>query len=143
MGGFWQRTWALIWDRRPVDIRETSETLAQERGARLLAQNLSPLQRQQLARHKYFDVIGGNSGARYRIHAGRTMNVAQLSESGESVWLLCFEPRGRLPLGDVMLAQKIALELFEAEALRRANVSPTWMVGLEHRRRNRYMSRLR
>ena len=29
-----------------------------------------------------------------------------------------FEPRRKLPVGNVMLAQKIALELFEAESLR-------------------------
>jgi hypothetical protein len=40
--------------------------------------------------------------------------------------MLCFEPQGQLPVGDVMLAQKIALELFESKALRVANASPTW-----------------
>ena len=34
---------------------------------------------------------------------------------------LCFMPKGRLPIGDIMLAQKIALELFESEAVAKAN----------------------
>jgi hypothetical protein len=37
--------------------------------------------------------------------------------------MLCFEPQGQLPVGDVMLAQKVALELFESKALRVANAS--------------------
>jgi len=45
------------------------------------------------------------------------LNVAQLNASGGCVRLLCFEPQGHWPLGDVMLAQKVALELFEAEAI--------------------------
>jgi hypothetical protein len=39
------------------------------------------------------------------------------------VRLLCFEPQGALPVGDVMLAQKVALELFEWETLAVANKS--------------------
>jgi hypothetical protein len=33
----------------------------------------------------------------------------------------CFYPEGRLSKGDVMLAQKVALETFEGEALKIAN----------------------
>ena len=97
----------------------------------LLVRNLSPAQRQQFARHEYFDVIGGDTGRRYRIRVGRTLNVAQLNASGGCVGMLCFEPQGQLPVGDVMLAQKIALELFESKALRVANASPMWELGRE------------
>jgi len=97
----------------------------------LLVRNLSPAQRQQFARHDYFDVIGGDTGRRHRIRVGRTLNVAQLNASGGCVRMLCFEPQGQLPVGDVMLAQKIALELFESKALRVANASPTWELGRE------------
>ena len=113
------------------------------RGLRLLVSNLSPMQRQQFARHNYFDVIGGDTGRRYRIYDGRTLNIAQLNESGGRDRLLCFEPEGTLPVGDVMLAQKIALELFEAEAISVANASPAWVIGLEHRWPNRYSGRHR
>jgi MOSC domain-containing protein YiiM len=39
---------------------------------------------------------------------------------------LCFMPEGHLAVGDVMLAQKFALELFESEALLVANRTPVW-----------------
>jgi hypothetical protein len=113
------------------------------RSLRLLVNNLSPVQRQQLARHNYFDVIGGDTGTRYRIHDGRTLNIAQLNESGGCERLLCFEPEGALPVGDVRLAQKVALELFEAEAIKAANASPAWVIGPEHRRANSYVWRHR
>ena len=113
------------------------------RGLRLLVSNLSPLQRQQFAGHDYPHVIGGDTGTRYRIHDGRTLNIAQLNESGGRERLLCFEPEGTLPVGDAMLAQKIALELFEAEAIRVANASPPWVIGREYRWPNRYVGRHR
>jgi hypothetical protein len=34
---------------------------------------------------------------------------------------LCFMPEGRLGVGDILLAQKLALELFEDEAVKAAN----------------------
>ena len=35
--------------------------------------------------------------------------------------VLCFAPEGGLVVGDVMLAQKLALELFESDTLKVAN----------------------
>ena len=49
------------------------------------------------------------------------MKVQLLDSSGRWVSSLCFTPRGQLPVGDVMLAQAIALQLFEYEALAVAN----------------------
>ena len=46
------------------------------------------------------------------------MNVELLGDTGGRVRLLCFMPEGCRWVGDVMLAQKIALELFETEALK-------------------------
>ena len=99
---------------------------AHERGIEFLTQNLSPAQRQQYERHAYFDVIGGETGKRYRIHHGYQMNVEQLDQDGRRARLLCFMPRGGLPVGDIMLAQKIALELFESETISVANGSLAW-----------------
>jgi hypothetical protein len=92
----------------------------------LLTRNLSLAQRKQYAMHGYFDVIGGDTGKRYRIRHGTLMNIEQLDQNNRRVQLLCFTPRGRLPVGDIMLAQKIALELFETDVLRVANRSPAW-----------------
>ena len=38
----------------------------------------------------------------------------------------CFGPQGNLAVGDVMLAQKIALETIEVEALAKANRNRTF-----------------
>jgi hypothetical protein len=101
-------------------------THPRERGLQLLTSNLSPAQRKQYSEFGYFDVIGGDTGKRYRIRHGCLMNVEQLDQNGRRVQLLCFTPRGRLPVGDIMLAQKIVLELFETDVLRVANRSPAW-----------------
>lgn len=108
--GFGSRT--LLDDRR-------SE--AHARGMRLLRENLTPTQRQQYDRYGYFEVVGGKTGKRYRIRHGRSMNIDQLDRNGRRVCGWCFFPEGNLVTGDVMLAQKTALELFEVEALKIAN----------------------
>jgi hypothetical protein len=94
---------------------------AQERGLRLLKDNLSAAQRIQYEAHRYFDVVGGSTGRRYRIRHGRQMNIDQLDRTGRRICGWCFYPQGGLVAGDVMLAQKTALEAFESEALRIAN----------------------
>ena len=91
------------------------------RGLRLLQENLSPAQREQHGRFGYFDVVGGNTGKRYRIKDGFQLNVALLDNRGRTKAVLCFAPEGNLPAGDVMLAQKLALELFEIDTLKIAN----------------------
>jgi hypothetical protein len=100
---------------------DEGSTAAHERGIRLLKENLSPAQRQQYDKHAYFEVTGGKTGKRYRIRYGRSMNIDQLDKNGRRVCGWCFFPHGNLVTGDVMLAQKLALELFESEALKVAN----------------------
>ena len=51
------------------------------------------------------------------------MNVHELDSVGNRVCEWCFLPEGKLAAGDVMLAQKIALEKFESQALAVANRS--------------------
>jgi hypothetical protein len=94
---------------------------AQERGLQLLKENLTTAQRRQYDKYGYFDVSGGKTGKRYRIRHGRQMNIEQLDRNGRRVCGWCFFPQGSLVSGDVMLAQKAALELFEADTLRIAN----------------------
>jgi hypothetical protein len=93
----------------------------ESRALALLKQNLSSSQREQFDGHRFFDVIGGTTGTRYRIHQAYQMNVEELSAGGKRARLLCFAPQGRLPICDVLLAQKIALECFELDALAVAN----------------------
>jgi hypothetical protein len=97
---------------------------AHARGMRLLKQNLSRFQRDQYERCGYFEVVGGATGRNYRIRNGSQMNVELLDRKGRPVRLLCFVPEGELVVGDVMLAQKLALELFEMDTLKVANKFP-------------------
>jgi hypothetical protein len=94
---------------------------SQERAIQLLKQNLSPAQREHYEKLNHFDITGGDTGRVYRIRHGVQMNVEQLDQAGRPIRMLCFMPRGYLAVGDVMLAQKLALELFEKEALKIAN----------------------
>ena len=84
---------------------------------------VSPGQRAQFAKQSYFDVVGSDTGKRYRIYAGAATNVCELDESGRPTLGLCFLLMGELPIGDVMLSQKIALESSESHALAVAKVS--------------------
>jgi hypothetical protein len=72
-------------------------------------------------RNGYFEVTGSHSGTLYRIRRDRPMNIDELDGCGARVTVWCFEPEGRLAIGDVMLAQKIALETDEQAALAIAN----------------------
>jgi hypothetical protein len=134
MAGFRQTLRDLL---RSVGARETSLQRstthwpigwkdAEDRGLQLLMRNLSPVQREQYENGGYFEVTGGVTGKRYRIRRGYQMNVEELDQKGRRVHLLCFVPEGRVPVADVMLAQKIALELFEPDAIRVAHRSPMW-----------------
>jgi hypothetical protein len=62
-------------------------------------------------------VVGGESGRQYRIYPGAATNVCEIDENGRPRIGLCFLPLGELPIGDVMLSQKIALESGESAAL--------------------------
>jgi len=106
-----------LWRRRPGVAQQS---------LRLLTYNRSAAQRDQLEVFNYFDVIGGDTGTRYRIRFGNLMNVEELDSRGKRMRLLCFAPEGRLPVADTMLAQKIALELFETEAVHTANDRQEW-----------------
>lgn len=47
---------------------------------------------------------------------GTMSNVFEINHKGRPVKVLCFRTAGDLPIGDVMLAQKIALESCESSA---------------------------
>lgn len=94
---------------------------AEEKGLTLLRQWLSPAQLAQYEKYGYFEVMGGESGKHYRIRRTRQMNVDELDQHGVRTVSYCFGPEGELPIGDVMLAQKIALENNEQAALALAN----------------------
>jgi hypothetical protein len=75
---------------------------------------LSPSQLEQFGSRGYFEVLGSDSGKRYRVHAGASVRVRD--RRGCLQERLCFMPIGALPMADVMLAQKIAPETCEDKA---------------------------
>jgi len=91
------------------------------RGLELLKEWLSPEQFAQYHSKSYFEVTGCHSGKRYRISHGTSMNIHELDGAGCPCVGWCFAPKGYLVAGDVMLAQKIALETDERGALNVAN----------------------
>jgi hypothetical protein len=82
------------------------EDIREARGISLLREWLSTEQQAQFDASKSFEVIGCDSGKRYRILCG---NVHELDEAGQSIMGFCFVPFGGLVAGDVMLAQRITL----------------------------------
>jgi hypothetical protein len=94
---------------------------AEQRAYTLLKEWLSPEQVARLKHYGYFEVRGSHSGKCYRIRRGRNMNIDELDDDGSRVAVWCFGPAGHLPLGDSMLAQKIALETDERAALAVSN----------------------
>ena len=98
---------------------------AEARSRNLLRQWLSADERELFNAKGYLDVIGCHSGKRYRIYYGVVSNVRELDEDGKPRLGVCFAPEGALPVGDVMLAQKIALETHEQSTRALANCFPT------------------
>jgi hypothetical protein len=98
---------------RTICGRETAEA----RATRLLRRWLTAEQCAQFDTMNFFEVVGCSTGKRYRIHYGQFANVRELDEAGNSKMGWCFVPKGHLVAGDVMLAQKIALETDELAAL--------------------------
>ena len=100
------------------------QEMAGQRGERLLRANLTPAQLEQFETLRYFEVTGGDTGHRYRIHRSDALNVDEYDEAGTRIFRWCFLPVGNLVRGDVLLAQKLALELFESDARAIANKYP-------------------
>nr|WP_080663644.1 hypothetical protein [Bradyrhizobium elkanii] len=95
-------------------VRENSP---EGKGRTLLRQWLTPAQRRQFEEQGYFDVVGCTTRRRYRVQYGSVANVQEISFEEQSGGILCFAPEGHLVPGDVMLAQKIALETDELGTL--------------------------
>jgi hypothetical protein len=108
------------WRAVPIELHEAER---QARGEKLLREWLSPAQLKQYEERCCFEVTGADTGTRYKILRGRTFNVHELDREGSVRDSLCFGPEGSLVEGDVMLAQKIALETDERAALKVANRS--------------------
>ncbi len=107
----------LLWALLLIVMPSGSRSETNVRALTLLKKWLSPEQRACYERLGYFDVVGCDTGKRYRIHHGTQTNIEELGHTGQRVCKWCFVPDGDLVAGDVMLAQKIALETNERGAL--------------------------
>jgi hypothetical protein len=113
-------TLALVTDPE-VRWRMRARRPAERRGVALLRSWLTPQQAEQWDARGDFEVVGCNTGRRYRITRGTTMNIHELDANRRTVAQWCFAPEGKLVAGDVLLAQKIALETMEQQVLALAN----------------------
>jgi hypothetical protein len=104
--------------------RPRARTPAEKRAMVPLRSWLAPEQERQWEARGAFEVVGCDTGRRYRITYRAVMNVHQLDADGHPVQQWCFAPEGCLATGDVLLAQKIALETMETKALAVANSQP-------------------
>jgi hypothetical protein len=100
------------------------EQSAEAKGLLLMRQWLSDEQREQFDRTETFKVQGSDSRKCYLIRNKTGTNVFELDDNGRAIRGFCFAPCGNLARGDVMLAQKIALETGEKDALAVANSFP-------------------
>jgi hypothetical protein len=105
------------WSRK----RSQARMAAEQRGFALLQTWLDSEQAEQWATLRAFEVLGCDTGTRYRITCGSAMNVQQLDQTGRSVARWCFVPKGDLVMGDILLAQKIALETMERRVFKLGN----------------------
>ncbi|TCU69298.1 hypothetical protein EDE08_10846 [Bradyrhizobium sp. R2.2-H] len=91
------------------------------RGRQLLRSWLPPGQLETFDKEGYLDVVGSATGRSYRIYYSTVSNIRELNDAGAPVEGGCFFPAAALPIGDVVLAQKIILEDDEPRALAIAN----------------------
>ena len=96
---------------------------ASQKSLRLLKEWLSEEQLAEFNESETFHVIGGDTGTKYKLHPYMSFGVYQFNQDN-LVCRWCFSPAGVGAIGDIMLAQKIALERYELEALKAANVAP-------------------
>jgi hypothetical protein len=93
----------------------------QQKAEKLLKSWLSEAQLARYEKKGWFEVVGNVTGQRYRIHRGITSNIELIDAAGKRTGRICVVPKGLSALGDVMLAQKVALETDELGALKLAN----------------------
>ena len=99
------------------------QAVANDKAKKLLVEHLTADQQRTYEEKKYFDV--DIEGRIYRIHHGSHGNVRLMgtgTKAGKEVTKFCIQPEG-VPIGDVLLAQKLLLQCNEQEFLRIANAT--------------------
>ncbi len=103
--------------------KESQGRTAEEKALQLLLENLTENQAE------IFKVTGAipiesPSGRKYKINKGASRNIEEIDEKGIRKAHLCFHPCDyAIPVHDVMLAQKLMLEVCEEDARKIANFS--------------------
>lgn len=114
--------WSELYQIVPLRKKEQANHRARE----LLLRFLTPEQRQTFEAQGSFDVTVQRGWynkfklRHYRINDQRTNNVQRIVD-GEVKEVFCAQPTGKLPLYDVLLAQKLMLEADPATFFSRAN----------------------
>lgn len=104
----------LGWNPQPIS------ELAEAKADRTLREFLSPEQQNTWDRCRFIVVCGGTTNSVYVIVGKPHTNIYR--HEGDKIFRsLCFVPRKNVPLGDVILLQKLALEANETEAILTAN----------------------
>jgi hypothetical protein len=94
--GYSQSGWARV-----LDDYCLSPLQSEERGQDLLRQWLSSEQAEQYDKYQRFEVVGCDTGTRYRILRGKIMNIVELAADGRVRRRWCFAPEGTLATGDM------------------------------------------
>lgn len=128
----------LVWvDWADMVSAEVSRDAAEKRAAETLRWTLNDEQRATLDKKGHFFIVG-SGGTRYRISTGGySYNIAWIDETdGSTLARFCAHPslaavdlageRGRTPIEDSVLSQKLMIETDELEFLRIANVTDGW-----------------
>ena len=103
--------------REEAEKRALAAKMAEKRADDLLRLCLSPQQIEDFEKKNcfYIEVTSsdGRKKERYRIDRGSHGNVKQVDEKGSIIRSFCIQPSG-VPIGDVLLTQKLWLEASEA-----------------------------
>jgi hypothetical protein len=100
--------------------RRRMEAEAMQRSEDLLMLQLSEKQKQDWRTQKAFEVLA-QSGKRFRIRDGVSMNVDEYDTQGKIVAKHCIIPMERVPRYDQFVMQKLMLEHAESEFMQIAN----------------------
>ena len=115
----------------PAHIKQSAPSYlkARTQSVALLREWLNPKQLEQYDRTGTFTVFGEATGTCYLINGNMTMfNVSALVDDCFEPPRLCFVPKGGLPIGDLLLAQKLALENDERSVFVAANYDTSIVV---------------
>ena len=108
--------------RPPLNDYYLPDQAAEAKARALLERALTPQQRRELFAKRCFYVKGKRFT--YRIREGHSGNVDALDASGRVISRLCAHPLGRVPVSDMMLAQKLWIETDEDMFLEKAAPYP-------------------